>query len=90
MLDEKTLKILSRYVWFGDKEELVKNEPFKVVAYAMRYADLDVYPLLYSLGEENLRETLRVALPGWFDKKSWNFWCIVLGVKFEFPKRSVR
>lgn len=92
VIDENTIKYLAKYIWF-DREHHIKNEPYKVIAYAMRYADLGDYPVLGSLGKDVLRDVLRNAKPGWFDNRNWNFWHLVLGIKEDMkplPKREFK
>lgn len=70
---------LAHYVWWIDKKQVVNEEPLRVLANAMRYANNDdEYRLLYQFGENVLKEVLKEAQAGWFDEKNWNFWHLVL------------
>lgn len=83
------LKYLSKYIWF-DKSYTVKNNPKKVIAYAMRYADLDDFWIIFSLGDDTLKDVLKTANPGWFDEKNWIYWHTILEIKNipTLPKRQ--
>ncbi len=88
-MKENTIKYLSKYIWF-DREETIKDNPYKVIAYAMRYADVDDFPTIFSLGKDVLKDVLKQAQAGWFDKKNWNFWHTILKIDNipDLPKRA--
>ncbi len=87
--NQDTIKYLGKYIWF-DKEETMKDNPSKVIAYAMRYATIEDYPKLFSLGVDTLKDTLSNAQAGWFDKKNWVFWHTILKMENipNLPKRG--
>ena len=89
ILEEDKIKYLAKYIWF-DKDETIKDNPYKIIAYAMRYEDIENYPMIFSLGKKTLKDVLKKAQAGWFDKKNWNFWHIVLKIKNipDLPKRG--
>ncbi|PIE45129.1 MAG: hypothetical protein CSA45_04325 [Gammaproteobacteria bacterium] len=78
--DKAIVQYLGKYIWF-DREETIKNNPYKVIAYAMRYAVIEDYPVLFSLGKEILKDVLYQAQAGWFDKKNWVFWHTILKIE---------
>ncbi len=82
------VKYLGKYIWF-DREETIKDNPYKIIAYAMRYADVDDYPVLLSLGKDTLIDVLSKAQAGWFDKGSWNFWHNMLKIE-NIPDLPIR
>ncbi len=81
---EETIKYLGKYIWF-DREETIRDNPYKIIAYAMCYADVDDFPVIFSLGNDILIDVLNKAQAGWFDKKSWNFWHILLKKDEDIP-----
>ncbi|OBV29722.1 hypothetical protein BA723_04295 [Helicobacter sp. CLO-3] len=92
-MNQETLKYLTRYVWWEKPDEIIKKNPLRVIASAMRYANsVDSYKKLLEIGEYALKETLSKAQAGWFDKPSWHYWHYILyGLKTKippFPKRG--
>lgn len=76
---QRRLRKLAHYVWWIDTERVIRQEPLRVIANAMRYANnMAEYRLLYEFGEEILKAVLTKAQAGWFDEKNWNFWHLVL------------
>lgn len=67
MSEKEKIEYLSKYIWY-DKEYLIKNNPNKIIAYAMRYADINDYAVILSL-KDRLKDVLNSAEAGWFDKK---------------------
>lgn len=89
MSEKEKIEYLSKYIWY-DKEYLIKNNPNKIIAYAMRYADIDDYAVILSL-KERLKDVLNSAEAGWFDKKNWVFWHTFLKLDMKpFPTRNIK
>ncbi len=88
-LNKDTVQYLGKYIWF-DRKETIKDNPYKIIAYAMCYAIIEDYPMLFSLGKEVLKDVLYKAQAGWFDKKSWVFWHTILKIENipNLPKRG--
>lgn len=73
--DKKLLESFACYVWWESKDYIVNNDPLKIVASAMRYAnDLSNFLKVCDFSKEILKESLKQAKAGWFDAKSWYFW----------------
>jgi hypothetical protein len=78
---QKELEYLSQYVWWQDPKELIKSNPIRIIAAAMRYAnDPKSMSVLRSLPEHLLTKAISQAQPGWFDKKSWSYWHYILDI----------
>lgn len=78
-LRAQLLPIAQRVFWWGQPGEWLNNM-HRFVAQVMTFGDWDdVRTALDALGEPVFRETLRVAPPGVFDARSWNFWHVRFG-----------
>ena len=94
-IDEETLRYFAHYVWWEKADYLIKSNPLRIIANAMRYANgKEDFAKLYGLDKDVLKKALEVAQAGWFDKKNWVFWHYILygdGVKIPpLPQRGFR
>lgn len=89
-LTNSIIDYLSKYIWF-EREWHIKNDPDKVIAYAMRYASEPDYKYLFALGKDRLRLVLKNAEAGWFDGRNWNWWHLLLDIEDvpPLPKRII-
>ena len=70
----------ARYIWWEPPDEVLKR-PNRVLAQVMNIGDYDdVQRLAGIAGEDALKETLLHAEAGWFDERSWTYWCYRLGI----------
>ena len=85
--DKKLLAYFAHFVWWEKKDEIIANNPLRIVASAMKDANsLNSFKKVCEFSDEILKETLKKAQAGWFDTKSWHFWHIRLyGVDCEIP-----
>ncbi|HEY0329758.1 MAG TPA: hypothetical protein VGC77_11730 [Rhodopseudomonas sp.] len=71
---ELAAELQSKFFWW----EPVTSEPrsdARILAQAMCLASFDeVRRLETTLGPEHLRDAMLQAEPGWFDRRSWEFW----------------
>lgn len=85
--DEILRYFANKYIWWKLPYDVMET-PERIVAQAMRYADLDEFVLLWKV-KEDMIQALNNAQCGWFDEKSWNFWRLVLDLsKKDLPKRG--
>lgn len=63
------LREVRRYLWWEKPEEVIRR-PERVIA----------QHLAAVLGLDPLRDALRNAEPGWFNERSWTYWCYRLGL----------
>ncbi len=77
---QQGLQYFSEYIWWEKPEYMIANEPFRIIAQAMRYANEEVefLKIFEYFDEEILKETLKKAQAGWLDNESWNFWHLIL------------
>ena len=74
------LEDATRYIWWEKPDDALRR-PLRVVAQVMNLGDFeDVQRLLAVLGEKAFREALTKAEPGWFNERSWSYWCYRLGL----------
>lgn len=85
--DEILRYFANKYIWWKLPYDVMETSE-RIVAQAMRYADLDEFVLLWKV-KEDMIQALNNAQCGWFDEKSWNFWRLVLDLpKKDLPKRG--
>ena len=78
--DGELLRCARRYIWWEAAEEAVRR-PERVIAQVMNLGDYDdVQRLVAAVGAEAFREALEGGEPGWFNERSWRYWCYRLGV----------
>lgn len=88
----KIIKYFTKYIWFEKAETIMAENPLRVVASAMRYANnTKDFLKLCKLNDEILKEALKQAQAGYFDEKSWHFWHYRLyGAESIVPKLPQR
>lgn len=80
-IDDNILLYFAKYLWWENPKKIVKTDPYRVLASAMRYAnEKSEMAKLNGLDKNILIEVLHNAQPGWFDKKSWSYWHYILHV----------
>lgn len=86
--EQKLLFHFARYVWWKEREDLIRNEPYRIIANAMRYANTrEEYSKLFGFRKKNLKKALKLAQSGWFDAKNWVFGIIFyLDCKLKFQR----
>lgn len=73
-------RLAAKYVWWKTPDEAL-DMPERVIAQVMNIGDFDDVQLLASLvGEDALRNVIRRAQAGQFDKRSWAYWHYRLGL----------
>ena len=76
---ERMDEIARRIVWWQKPEQTLAR-PLEFVARVMALGSLDeVRDVERFLGRRVLHEALSKASPGVFDRRSWNYWLLVLG-----------
>ena len=80
-IDRGLLKHLARkYVWWKTPDEALAM-PERVVAQVMNIGDYDDVQLLANhVGDDHLRNVLRLAEAGQFSARSWTYWHYRLGL----------
>ena len=72
-------KVAQRLIWFKSPKEAL-NDPYTFMAHVMTYGTLeDVLTIKRTLGLGVFKEALHHTPPGIMDKKSWNYWNLVVG-----------
>lgn len=81
---EEILYYFCKYIWWQTPDEAILFQD-RLVAQAMCYAQIDEYPLLWKI-KDDMINAIKNAQAGWFDKKSWHFWHLMLDlVKIDEP-----
>ena len=71
-----------RYVWWKTSSESLAN-PHRLLAQVMNIgAWQDVEQLREVVDDDILRDVLRTAQPGEFNRRSWNFWHLCLEMPY--------
>lgn len=85
--DKDLLEYFAHFVWWEKKDEIIANNPLRIVASAMKDANsLDSFKKVCEFSDDLLKETLKKAQAGWLDAKSWHFWHIRLyGIDCVIP-----
>lgn len=79
-MEEKLIPYAKKYIWFQKPEEAVKY-PRRVIAQVMNFGEYDdVLSLSELVGDDALKDVIKNAEAGWFNKQSWNFWHYKLGL----------
>ena len=75
------LKVFAKkYIWWKTPDIAIER-PDHVLAQVMNLGTFEDIVLLSKLaGNESLIQVLKKAEPGWFSRKSWNFWHYKLGL----------
>ncbi len=85
--DKKLLEYFAHYVWWENKDEIIAENPLRIIASAMKDANDDKsFKKVCEFSTPLLKETLKKAQAGWFDGKSWSFWHVWLyGANTKIP-----
>lgn len=89
---DEILYYFCKYIWWQTPDDAIKWTD-RLVAQAMCYAQMDEYKLLWQI-KDDMIHAIQNAQAGWFDKKSWHFWHLMLDlVKIDekmppLPKRT--
>lgn len=85
--DRELLEYFAHYIWWEKKDEIIANNPLRIVASAMKDANsVESFKKVCEFSDEVLKETLEKSQAGWIDAKSWHFWHIRLyGVDSAIP-----
>jgi len=89
--DERIAQIARRVVWWQEPERTIAR-PLEFVARVMATGSLDeVRDVERHFGRAVLREAAIKAAPGVFDRRSWAYWLLVLGLErtTRLPVRQV-
>lgn len=77
---EELRRCAARYIWWERPDEALRR-PNRVIAQVMDIGDFeDVCRLVAVLGLDELKKVLLHAEAGWFNDRSWSYWCYRLGV----------
>lgn len=83
--DERIDEIARRIVWW-QKPEQTRARPLEFVARVMALGSLDeVRDVERFFGRRVVHDALTKASPGVFDRRSWNYWLLVLGLERSIP-----
>lgn len=78
---QKQLQLLSKYLWWEKFNFEDENQSYRILASAMCLANEDDdMRILTSIDKKYLKNTIKKAQAGWFDKKSWSYWHYILGI----------
>lgn len=74
-------------LWSYDLSSIDLNESKEIVITQVLNwgTDSALQWLFKKYNKEDIKNTVVSALPGMWNKKSFNFWCIFFGIKKEFP-----
>jgi hypothetical protein len=82
---QRISEIARRIVWWQEPEQTLAR-PLEFAARVMASGSLDeVRDVERSFGRRVLFEALANASPGVFDRRSWNYWLLVLGLERTAP-----
>ena len=82
---ERLAEIARRIVWWQPSEQTLQR-PLDFIARVMASGSLDeVRDVERAFGRRRLQDALRVASPGVFDARSWNYWLLILGIDKATP-----
>jgi hypothetical protein len=74
------MRMAAKYIWWEKPSEAVLR-PMRVIAQVMNIGDFDDSRQLIGLvGLPAFREVMTHAEPGWFNDRSWHYWCYRLGI----------
>ncbi len=77
--DRRMRDLAAKLFWWKDPEEALADQR-RLLAQAMTFGDWEDMQIVRSLyGDDALRAALEDAPPGVFDRRSWNYWHLVLG-----------
>ena len=72
------LDLAKKYVWWKTAEVEVNQLPHLMAQVFTFGTWNDAYAMYIHLGDQHCKELLKEAPPGIFNKKSWNFWHLLL------------
>ena len=73
-------RVARRVVWFKPPEETLRD-PVLFLNHAMTWGTIEDLRIVRThFSDDELREALRNAHPGIFDRRSWSYWHLVLGL----------
>ncbi len=82
---DRIAEIARRIVWWQSPQQTLAR-PSEFVAHVMASGSLDdVRDVERFFGRRLLVAALREASPGVFDRRSWNYWLLVLGIDTATP-----
>ncbi len=77
---EELRRDAARYIWWERPDEALRR-PNRIIAQVMDIGDFeDVRRMASALGLDKMRGVLLHAEAGWFNERSWSYWCYRLGV----------
>ena len=83
--EERIAEIARRAIWWQPPSESLAR-PLELVGRVMASGSLDeVQDVERFFGRRMLRDALTQASPGVFDRRSWNYWLLVLGLERATP-----
>ncbi len=83
---EARLVAIARHVAWWQEPERTLARPLDFVARVMAAGSLEeVRDVERRFGRETLRDAVGGAAPGIFDRRSWSYWLLVLGLDRETP-----
>lgn len=72
-------QLAGNYVWWQTPDGPARDT--RLIAQVMELGTHeDAETVRQALGDEHLREILRMAEPGWFSSKSWHYWHYALNL----------
>jgi len=75
---DDVLNVARNVIWF-EPPECALAKPIRFLAYLMTYGTADeVATVMRYVSVEDFREALEHAPPGIFDKRSWNYWHLMM------------
>lgn len=76
---EELRRDAARYLWWERPDEALRR-PVRVIAQVMNIGDFeDVRRMMTVLGVDEMKNVLLHAEAGWFNERSWSYWCYKLG-----------
>ncbi len=88
-LTPELLKLAPYIIWFEPAEQALAS-PIRFMAYVMTYGTFEEINIVKTyINDDDFKEALTNAPPGIFDKRSWNYWNLILDFEpaLEMPKR---
>ena len=77
--DPRLRALAAKLIWWKDPDAALADQ-HRFLAQAMTFGDWEDMQIVRSVyGDDALRAALDDAPPGVFDRRSWNYWHLVLG-----------
>ncbi len=89
-LNDELRRAAERCVWYKPAEAAIED-PIDFAAHVLTYGiHEDVKSLRQQLSDDDLRNVLKNAPAGVFDKRSWHYWHLILHADLpeQMPQRS--